>query len=242
MSCNCSPGWLYERQGERARPRSATTAKTSSRCRAKTNSSELAGCYAPATMVKIAVSPQGRTGMSVPTRKWKMMNLKKKLAVKSLVLFAYGCGDGDSDSAAGGGGQASSTTGAGTTTTSSSSSGSVTSTSSTGADLEAQCAARTPPDCGDPLETGCSSVAAYRFPAASGACTTPDLACDNAEVVQYCLFAPPATAFLQEPQHFQRTSGDMIEVIYLSAWPNPPYLGWETACEEPPACPGWERF
>lgn len=172
------------------------------------------------------------------------MNLGREFAVVCLAVLAEGCGDSDSDSAAGAGGQGSSTTtGTGTNTTSSSSSASMTSTSSTGADLEAECAARTPPDCGDFLETGCAFVSGYRFPAASGACTTPDVPCDDTEEIQYCLFAPPGTPFYQSERLFQRTTGGMVEVIHLSAWPNPPYYeGWTMSCDEAPACPGWEMF
>lgn len=169
------------------------------------------------------------------------MNFNQELVFLSLaVAAAVGCSSTESDSAEGGGGQTSSTTGSATTggMTSSSSAQS----SSTGIDLEAECAARTPPDCGNALETGCLHVSGYRFDGASGACTTPDVPCDTAEEVDHCLFAAPGTPYMQASLLIHRNVGGMTEVLYLGAWPTPGYTGWTMSCYEAPACAGWEEL
>ncbi len=169
------------------------------------------------------------------------MNLQQQLVLLSLALAAaQGCSSTGSDSAEGGGGQTSSTTGSATTAGMTSSSS--TPSSSTGIDLEAECAARTPPDCGTTIESGCFLISGYRFDGASGACTTADVPCDTAEEVHYCLFAPPGTPFMQASLLIHRNVGDKTEVLYLGAWPIPGYAGWTMSCYEAPACPGWEEL
>ncbi len=169
------------------------------------------------------------------------MNLKQELVFLSLaVAAAQGCSSTESDSADGGGGQTSSTSGSSTTGGMTSSSS--TQSSSTGIDLEAECAARTPPDCGTTIESGCFLISAYRFDGASGACTTPNVPCDTAEEVQYCLFAPPGTPYLQASILMHRNVGGMVEVAHLASWPLPGFKGWTMSCFEAPACAGWEEL
>src|SRR5688500_1278762 len=150
----------------------------------------------------------------------KTMKLSHVLAFHSLaVVAAVGCSSSESDSAEGGGGHTSSTTGSAPTAGMTSSSS--TQSSSTGVDLEAACAARTPPDCGNFIETGCGLATGYRFDGASGACTTPDVPCDTAEEIEYCLFAPPGTTYAMSPLLIHRNVGGTVEVLHLESWPVP---------------------
>ena len=163
------------------------------------------------------------------------------LRVALCLTLATACSaEGDGSGSSGGGGTSSATSSS-TKAVTSSVSGTASQSTGTGEDLEAACARRVAPDCGDPIATSCWHLSGYSFASRTGACAVPDVDCSRATPIDLCVFFPPDQARWQQELLKQRQVGTEIEVLHVPFQSYGVLDDW-VPCEQAPACPGWEYF